>query len=121
MVDNTLESLPSGGVKTFFPDDLRKKLAANPAMFAEINAVFLFNITFVDGSTQYTPWTVDFSQGGTITQEAHPNPDCTVSMGPVELHTLITQPHQALRLFVSGKVKVDNVGLASNWLPKIFG
>jgi hypothetical protein len=104
-------------VTTFFSDDLPRKISENPDMAKEINAVLEFNI---DWTSHIETWTVDFTQGGTVTKGSHSAPDCVVSIGSEDFYTLLKNPAAGMRLFTQGKLKVSNIALAMS-LTKIVG
>ncbi len=101
-------------VQDFFSNYLPKKLAENPSLAKDINAIYVFDI---DGAGA---WTVDLTQGdGKIEAGASPNAGCTVSAKQVDFESLLDNPAGAMMLFMQGKLKVTNVGLALS-LQKIL-
>ncbi len=91
----------------FFDNYLPNKLAQNPDLAKEINAIYVFDI---DGFGQRT---VDLTDGsGTVSEGAHDNPGCTVSASAEDFAKLIDNPSSGMMLFTMGKLKVSNVALA---------
>lgn len=89
----------------FFTNWLPNKLATNPDLVKSINAVYQFDI---EGAGQ---WSVDLTGDGTITQGAHANPGCVVTASKADFEQMLENPSSAMMLFMSGKLKVTNVGL----------
>ena len=98
----------------FFGTVLPAKLGENPDLAAEINAVYQFD---VDGAGT---WTVDLTDGGSVSEGAHDEPGCTVTCAKEDFETLLDNPASGMMLFSLGKLKVSNVGLALS-LQKILG
>ena len=91
----------------FFNNYLPNKLIENPKLASEINAIYLFDI---DGAGQ---WTVDLTEGsGSIAEGATKEAGCTVSATLDNFEKLMTSPTSAAMMFMTGKLKVTNVGLA---------
>ena len=89
----------------FFTNWLPNKLANNPDLVKSINAVYVFDI---DGAGQ---WTVDLTGKGEIKPGAHDSPGCTVSASKADWEQMLDNPSSAMMMFMSGKLKVTNVGL----------
>ena len=89
----------------FFTNWLPNKLATNPDLVKSINAVYQFDI---EGAGQ---WSVDLTGPGTITQGPHANPGCVVTASKSDFEQMLENPSSAMMLFMSGKLKVTNVGL----------
>lgn len=89
----------------FFQNWLPNKLETHPDLVKSINAIYVFDI---DGAGQ---WTVDLTGNGTVTPGAHPNPGCTVSASKADWEQMLDNPSSAMMMFMSGKLKVTNVGL----------
>jgi hypothetical protein len=92
-------------VQDFFTNYLPKKLTENPSIAKDINAIYVFDI---DGAGK---WTVDLTGGG-IQEGAVENPGCVVSAKKPDFESLLDNPSGAMMLFMQGKLKVTNVGLA---------
>ena len=89
----------------FFVTELPEKLASNPSIAKDINAVYQFEIE--GGGT----WTVDLTKSE-IYAGTHENPGCVVSAAKVDFEALLDNPASAMMLFTLGKLKVTHVGLA---------
>ena len=89
----------------FFANWLPNKLKNNPELVKSINAVYVFDI---DGAGQ---WSVDLTGEGTVNAGPHDNPGCTVSVSKADWEQMLDNPSSAMMLFMSGKLKVTNVGL----------
>jgi hypothetical protein len=92
-------------VADFFQTYLPNKLANNPNLAKEINAVYVFDI---DGAGT---WTVDLTKPE-ITATRHENPGCVVTAKKADFEQLLDNPSSGMMLFTLGKLKVTNVGLA---------
>lgn len=102
-------------VQDFFQNWLPEKLKNNPSLAKDIHAVYVFDI---DGAGA---WTVDLTTGdGEVRQGSHPNPGCTVSAAKASFEQMLENPSSAMMLFMSGKLKVSNVGLGLS-LQKLLG
>ena len=99
----------------FFTDYLPGKLAENPGLAAEINAVYQFDI---DGAGT---WTVDLTaEGGAVSEGAHSDPGCTFTIAKEDFESLLDNPANGMMLFVQGKLQVSgDQGLALS-LQKIL-
>lgn len=101
-------------VQDFFSNYLPNKLAQNPQIAKDINAIYQFDIE--DAGT----WTVDLTgDKGEVRQGASGNAGCTVSAKKADFESMLDNPQAAMMLFMQGKLKVSNVGLALS-LQKIL-
>jgi putative sterol carrier protein len=91
--------------KDFFANWLPNKLAGNPELVKSINAIYQFDI---EGAGQ---WTVDLTGTGTVAEGPHASPSCVVSAKQADWENMLENPASAMMLFMSGKLKVTNVGL----------
>jgi putative sterol carrier protein len=89
----------------FFANWLPNKLKNNPDLVKSINAVYQFDI---DGAGQ---WAVDLTGEGTVNAGPAPEPGCVVTASKGDFETMLDNPSSAMMLFMSGKLKVSNVGL----------
>lgn len=89
----------------FFTNWLPNKLKTHPDLVKSINAVYQFDI---DGGGQ---WSVDLTGDGTVTAGPHPEPGCVVTATKDDFEQMLDNPSSAMMLFMSGKLKVTNVGL----------
>jgi putative sterol carrier protein len=101
-------------VRAFFSDYLPKKLASNPKIAQDVNAVYQFNLGDAGN------WIVDLKNGGTVTEGSAPSPDCTVTAAGADFGKLLDNPSSAMMLFTMGKLKVSNIALGMS-LQKILG
>lgn len=101
-------------VKTFFADYLPNKIAQNPDLAKEVNAVYQFDI---EGAGV---WTVDLTGEGAVGEGPHADPGCVVTCADEDFGTLLDNPAAGMMLFTMGKLQVSNVGLAMS-LQKILG
>ena len=91
----------------FFGNYLPNKLETNPSLASEINAIYVFDI---DGAGQ---WTVDLTNGsGSVAEGGHDDAGCTVSAAQADFEGLLDNPASGTMMFMTGKLKVTNVGLA---------
>ncbi len=100
-------------VNDFFANYLPNKLANNPSIAKDINAIYVFDI---DGAGV---WTVDLTKSE-ISATRHETPGCVVSAAQVDFESMLDNPSSAMILFTLGKLKVTNVGLALS-LQKLLG
>ena len=92
-------------VQEFFETWLPEKLKSHPSLASDINAVYVFDM----GDQA---WTVDLTApGGEVRKGPHPNPGCTVTVSKEDFEKLLESPSSAMMMFMSGKLKVSNVGL----------
>jgi hypothetical protein len=101
-------------VQDFFSNYLPKKVSDNPALAKEVNAVYQFDI---EGAGI---WTVDLTEASTgVRVGAAENPGCTVTVKQEDFASLLDNPSSGMMLFMQGKLKVTNVGMALS-LQKIL-
>lgn len=93
-----------GDVKDFFGNWLPEKLKNNPDLVKSINAIYVFDL---DGDK----WTVDLTGAGTVAGGGHDSPGCVVTAAKGDFENMLDNPSSAMMLFMSGKLKVTNVGL----------
>lgn len=89
----------------FFANWLPDKLRNNPDLVKSIGAIYQFDI---EGAGQ---WTVDLTGEGTVTEGPSANPGCVVTASKADFEQMLDNPSSAMMLFMSGKLKVSNVGL----------
>ena len=103
-----------GDVADFFTNYLPKKVLDNPSLAKEINAIYVFDI---EGAGK---WTVDLTgEGGSVAEGQAENAGCVVSSKKEDFELLLDNPSSGMMLFMQGKLKVTNVGLALS-LQKIL-
>ncbi len=99
----------------FFNDYMTKKLADKPDMVESIGKVFQFDITGAG------TWTIDLvTEGGQVIAGAHDAPDCVITCAQDDWENFLDNPGMAMQLFMTGKLKASNLGLATQ-LQKILG
>ena len=102
-------------LQAFFSQYLPKKLADNPDLCTEINAIYQFDL---EG---FGTWTADLkTEGGAVTEGTVEEPDCVVTALAEDFDQLLENPAAGMMLFVNGKLQVSNVSLALS-LQKILG
>jgi putative sterol carrier protein len=102
-------------VRGFFTDYLPKKLADNPSIASEINAVYQFDLGDAGN------WTVDLTKdGGEITEGTSEDAGCVVTAKGDDFGKLLDNPSSAMMLFTMGKLKVSNISLGMA-LNKLLG
>lgn len=92
-------------IRDFFDNELPQRLTDQPDLATEISAVFVFDI---DGAGA---WTVDLTGTGEVREGADADAGCVVTTTKDHFETLLEKPSAAMMLFMSGKLKVSNVGL----------
>jgi hypothetical protein len=92
----------------YVPEDyLPEKLVAKPDLASTVNAVFQFDVTGAG------VWTIDLATPGGVVKEGHAeNAGCVITVGKDDWEKLLDNPGVAMQLFMTGKLKVTNVGLA---------
>lgn len=99
----------------FFEKYLPEKFAKNPGLADTVKATFQFDI---DGAGS---WVVDLSGGpGTVTAGTKADAGCIIKVAKADWEKLLDNPPYAMQLFLTGKLKASNTGLAMQ-LQKILG
>lgn len=93
-------------VMSFFNETLKSKIEASADLASSINAIYVFDI---DGAGT---WTVDLKNGGGVSAGGHDDADCTVTAKVSDFANLLSNPSSAVMMFMQGKLKVSNPGLA---------
>ncbi len=89
----------------FFSTYLPQKIASNPSLAKDINAVYQFD---VDGAGT---WTVDLTGDGSVAAGPAAAPGCKVTAAQADFETMLDNPASAMMLFMQGKLKVTDVNL----------
>lgn len=98
----------------FFNKFMPEKLLAKPDLAASINAIFQFDIG--DAGS----WTIDLTApGGEVREGATAGAGCIITVGKSDWEAMLDKPAMAMQLFMMGKLKASNVGLAMQ-LQKIL-
>lgn len=103
--------------REFFDDYMPKKLIEKPNLVNEVKAVFRFDVK--DAGS----WIIDLKSppGAVRAVEGEPPPaDCVITVGKADWEQVLDKPSYAMQLFMTGKLKASNIGLAMA-LQKILG
>ena len=99
----------------FFNEYMTTKLTNKPELAASVGKVFQFDITGAG------TWTVDLAiDGGAVNNGPHDAPDCVITCAKDDWESFLDNPSMAMQLFMTGKLKASNLGLATQ-LQKILG
>jgi hypothetical protein len=99
----------------FFEKYMPEKLIAKPDLAASVKAIFQFDITGAG------TWTIDLSTPpGAVRDGPAETPGCIITVAKADWEKLLDNPSYAMQLFMTGKLKASNVGLAMQ-LQKILG
>ena len=98
----------------FFTEYLPNKVKNNPDLAKSVNAIFQFDIK--DAGT----WSLDLTGEGVVTQGPHATPNCVLTCDKATWEDIIDNPGKAVQMVMMGKLKVSNLGLATQ-LQKILG
>lgn len=96
----------------FFKDFLPNKIKDDESL-QKIGKVFQFNI----GDDV---WTLDLANANVSEGAAAEKADCTITCDKDNWEKLLDNPALGMQLFMMGKLKADNIGLATQ-LQKILG
>lgn len=100
--------------REFFEKYMPEKLATNPGLVGTVKAIFQFDVTGA-GS-----WTVDLlNPPGAVTEGAGENAGCVITVDKDNWEKLLDNPSLGMQLFMTGKLKASNIGLAMQ-LQKIL-
>ncbi len=99
----------------FFDSYMPKKLTDKPDLI-KTNAIFRFDIA--DAGT----WIIDLKNppGAVRACEATEAADCVITVAKADWERVLDNPALAMQLFMTGKLKASNIGLAMA-LQKILG
>lgn len=98
----------------FFNTYMPEKLQNKPDLAASVKAVFQFDITGAG------TWTIDLATPpGAVREGPAENPGCVITVAKADWEKLLDNPSYAMQLFMTGKLKASNVGLAMQ-LQKIL-
>jgi putative sterol carrier protein len=100
--------------KEFFEKFMPEKIGNNPNLAASVKAVFQFDVK--DAGT----WTIDLATPpGEVREGPAENPGCVITVAKADWEKVLDNPSYAMQLFMTGKLKASNVGLAMQ-LQKIL-
>ena len=98
----------------FFEKYMPEKLQAKPDLASSVKAVFQFDITGAG------TWTIDLlNPPGAVREGPAEAPGCIITVAKADWEKLLDNPSYAMQLFMTGKLKASNVGLAMQ-LQKIL-
>ena len=97
----------------FFNSYLPHNFNKYPDIAAEINGVYQFNIAGAGD------WTVDLTDGGTVTEGRHDDAGCVVETSVENFEKELNNPTSAMMMIATGKLKISNVGMGMA-LQKLF-
>ncbi len=103
--------------REFFEKYMPEKLVEKPNLVTEVKAVFRFDVAGAG------IWMMDLKNppGGITEVEGEPPPaDCVITVAKADWETVLDKPAYAMQLFMTGKLKASNIGLAMA-LQKILG
>lgn len=100
--------------KEFFEKFMPEKIEKNPNLAASVKAVFQFDVAGAG------TWTIDLSgPPGAVREGAAEKPGCVITVAKADWEKVLDNPSYAMQLFMTGKLKASNVGLAMQ-LQKIL-
>ncbi|GDX78907.1 hypothetical protein LBMAG42_07180 [Deltaproteobacteria bacterium] len=103
--------------REFFEKYMPEKLVEKPNLVNEVKAVFRFDVTGAG------IWVIDLKTPPGAVSEVVGDPppaDCVITVGKADWETVLDKPSYAMQLFMTGKLKASNIGLAMA-LQKILG
>ena len=98
----------------FFNEYLPAKIKNDPSLVAEVNAIFQFDIAGAG------TWTLDMTGEGVITEGPSDTAGCIITSDKATWEGILDNPKSAMQMFMLGKLKASNIGLATK-LQKILG
>ena len=98
----------------FFTAYLPNKVAQDPDLAASVNGIFQFDIGGAG------TWSLDLTGDGTVTEGAHEDPGCVITADKDTWEAILDSPGKAVQMVMMGKLKVSNLGMATQ-LQKILG
>ncbi len=90
----------------YFNEILPAKIASDPDLVESVHAVFQFDI---EGAGI---WTVDLLDEGRVTEGPTENAGCVITVNKENWEKVMTNPAVATQLFMLGKLKASDLGLA---------
>ncbi|MEL6346440.1 MAG: SCP2 sterol-binding domain-containing protein [Myxococcota bacterium] len=96
----------------FFSSFLPNKIAENPSL-KDIGATFQFEIE--DAGT----WSLNLTEG-TVSEGGVDDADCVINTDRATWEKILDNPSSAIQMFMMGKIKASNIGLATK-LQQILG
>ena len=90
----------------FFEEYLPTKISEDPDLARSVGAVFQFN---VDGAGT---WTLDLTGEGSVSPGPAESAGCIVATDRETWEMVLDKPSLAVQMFMRGKIKASNIGLA---------
>jgi len=97
----------------FFSEYLPAKVKNDPSLAADANAIFQFDI---EGAGS---WVLDLTGEGTVVEGTHESAGCVITSDKGTWEKILDNPAEAMKMFMFGKLKASNIGLATK-LQKIL-
>ena len=97
----------------FFGTYLPAKLVKNPDLAPSVNAIFQFDI----GGAGV--WALDLTGVGEVKEGPAESPGCVITASKDDWENILDNPAKAVQMVMMGKLKVSNLGLATQ-LQKIL-
>ena len=92
----------------FFKEWLPEKIKRDPSLIETVNAIFQFDI---DGAGV---WTLDLTEApGSVAEGPHETPGCVITTDQATWESILDNPKLAIQMFMMGKLKASNIGLAT--------
>lgn len=95
--------------REFFENHMPKTLVDKPNLVNEVKAVFRFDVTGAGC------WVIDLkTPPGAVTEVLADPPaaDCVITVAKADWEAVLDKPSYAMQLFMTGKLKASNIGLA---------
>jgi putative sterol carrier protein len=98
----------------FFSEWLPDRIAKDPALAQSINAIYQFEIAGAG------TWNLDLTPAGNkVSEGPHASPGCVLKADKETWEKILDNPSLAIQMAMMGKLKVTNIGLATQ-LQKIL-
>ncbi len=94
-------------VQGFFNQYLPKKIAGDPDLAQSVDAVFQFRIAGAGD------WVLDLKDDPGVREGTTDAADCTIKTDEATWSKILDKPSKAIQMVMMGKLKIDNLGLAT--------